>query len=100
MGRNGGNGATQKGLLTKTAFMLSLNEFVADAALADDRPDRARIAFQLLAQAADVHLQVVYLVGIFAPPDLREKRLMGQYAARISGQVEQERILRRRQADR
>src|SRR3989337_1914569 len=46
------------------------DELVADAALADDAPGGLRVVLQLLAEAADVHLQVVDLVGVLAAPHL------------------------------
>src|SRR3990170_4584332 len=75
------------------------DELVADAAFADDLADVLRVALKLLAEAPDVHLQVVDLVGVLASPDLRQQGVVGEHAARVAGEMEQQRILRRCEAD-
>src|SRR3990172_212494 len=75
------------------------DELVADAAFTDDLADVLRVALKLLAETPDVHLQVVDLIGVLASPDLRQQGVVGEYAARVAGEMEQQRILRGRQAD-
>jgi len=49
------------------------DELVAHAPLADDAPGGLRVPLQLLAQAADVDLQVVDLVGVSRPQTLARR---------------------------
>src|SRR3990172_10359719 len=69
-------------------------KLVADAAFADDAARRLRIGLELLAQAPDVHLEVVDLGRVVAPPDLGQERVVRQDAAGVAREVEEQRILR------
>src|SRR3989304_8526795 len=66
------------------------DELVADAALADDAPGGLRVVLQLLAEAADVHLQVIDLVGILAAPHLGQQGVVRQHPSRVAGQMVEE----------
>src|SRR4030042_5980964 len=74
------------------------DELVADAALADDTSGGRGVTLHLLAQAADVDLQVVDLVGVFASPDLGQEGVVRQHSARVAGKVVEKGGLGRREA--
>src|SRR3990172_4322526 len=61
------------------------DELVADAALADDAPGGLRVVLQLLAEAADVHLQVIDLVSVLAAPHLGQQGMARQHPSRVAG---------------
>src|SRR3972149_7570837 len=66
------------------------DELVADAALADDAPGGLRVILQLLAEAADVPLEVVDLVGVLAAPHLGQQGVVRKHPSRVAGQVVEE----------
>lgn len=71
----------------------SLAEPVAHAMLGEDVLGIAGVVLQFGAQAADVDLEVVDLVGVLAPPHAGQQRLVGQHLTSVAHQVVEQAVL-------
>src|SRR5439155_26161501 len=69
------------------------HEPVADARLRDDVARRLRVRLDLLAQAGDVHVQIVRLVAVFGAPDPAQQHAVGDQLVRLRGEGAQQRVL-------
>src|SRR5712691_6846273 len=77
-----------------------MGELVPDAPDGENVPGTTRIKLELRAQARDVHAEVMRLVVVLASPDALEEPLARHDAARVRGELVQQRELRGRERDR
>src|SRR4051794_8914597 len=70
---------------------------IADAGLGAQKARALRVLLELLAQARDVHVEVVIFVPVLRPPHFAQEHRVGDDAIRVAREREQQRVLRWRE---
>src|SRR5579862_7307070 len=87
------------GVYLRALLLWLQSQTIADTEFGEDVRWSRRVRFELLAQPADKHPQILHFVGLRRSPNLAQQMAVGQHLAGMDHQVAQQLEFFRRQLD-